>query len=295
VIPRDVIQHPSNDACYRCGYDLRGIENTQPCPECGLLAERSRHVTDELHDTRPIWLRKIALGGMLIVLAIPSGLVAPPVVYFFVPQTAVGSTIFYWLLDSSVFLVASIVLFAGVTLLTAPENYPPADTADAWLRRLLRALSAVPIAVALLIGAAVSFQLPVARGFVYTLLLIIGALAAIPLPFLIFLRLRGLAKRARSAHLAEHCLIVGIGTSAFLIYLVVFWIIMQNASEWFGDNWISRSVASLMLALILFTAGSLFVLWSAYLTIRFAWAFWKAARELRWKWRAADRSEVATD
>ncbi len=49
--------------CYRCGYVLHGIADDQPCPECGLLAERSRRVSDELHDTRPRWLARIARAG----------------------------------------------------------------------------------------------------------------------------------------------------------------------------------------------------------------------------------------
>ena len=45
---------PAKDECYRCGYNLLGIADDQACPECGLLAQRSRRVTDELHDTRQL-------------------------------------------------------------------------------------------------------------------------------------------------------------------------------------------------------------------------------------------------
>src|SRR5688500_3244961 len=58
------------DDCYRCGYALHGIADDQPCPECGLLARRSRRVTDDLHRTRPRWLRRIALGTALIFLGV---------------------------------------------------------------------------------------------------------------------------------------------------------------------------------------------------------------------------------
>src|SRR5215217_4158067 len=56
--------------CCRCGYDLRGIGDDQPCPECGLLAQRSRRKSDELHDTRPRWLRRISMGVWTILLAL---------------------------------------------------------------------------------------------------------------------------------------------------------------------------------------------------------------------------------
>src|SRR5688500_7930513 len=58
------------DDCYRCGYALHGIADDQPCPECGLLARRSRRVTDDLHRTRPRWLRRITIGVALLLVAI---------------------------------------------------------------------------------------------------------------------------------------------------------------------------------------------------------------------------------
>src|SRR5262245_57647691 len=66
-----------SDLCYRCGYDVRGIANEHPCPECGLLAERSRRVTDELHNTRPRWLRRLSLGVWLILLALAAAAIWP--------------------------------------------------------------------------------------------------------------------------------------------------------------------------------------------------------------------------
>jgi hypothetical protein len=69
--------HP--DECFRCGYDLRGIVNEQPCPECGLLAVRSRRLTDELHDTRPRWLRRLSLGVWSLVAAVVTAIAWPAV------------------------------------------------------------------------------------------------------------------------------------------------------------------------------------------------------------------------
>jgi len=286
----------ARDECYRCGYDLRGIANSQPCPECGLLAERSRHVTDELHNTRPKWLRKIALGGVLIVLAVPVGLAAIPLVDFTVPQSMGGSAIHYCLLNWGPPIVTAFVLFVGVRLLTVPENYAPADEADARLRAWLRLLALFPLGLLLclsgwtfLFGDAAAAQNPDLST------ILIGTICALPLPLLIMLRLRGLAKRARSAHLAEHCVIVGIGASASVAYLGVVWILTQNWQRWFGQQMpIFSDNYCVMLMLFLIAAG-LFLLWIAYLTIRFALAFWKAARELRRKWRVDDRSQVAVN
>src|SRR5688572_27496966 len=58
-----------DDHCFRCGYDLRGMSDNTPCPECGLLAGRSRMPSEELKHARPRWLGKLSAGVWLIILA----------------------------------------------------------------------------------------------------------------------------------------------------------------------------------------------------------------------------------
>src|ERR1700742_682383 len=55
--------------CIRCGYDLRGTVDDQPCPECGLLAARSLRLTDALRGSRPNWLRGLSIGTRLLLLS----------------------------------------------------------------------------------------------------------------------------------------------------------------------------------------------------------------------------------
>ena len=104
-----------------------------------------------------------------------------------------------------------------------------------------------------------------------------------------------MAKRAHSAHLAEHCLIVGLGTALSLLYVDLVLILFENAEAFgLGSNWTNSSNWSLMLLLAMLVAATLFPLWSLYLLIRFAIAFSKAHRQLRRKWARADRSEAIT-
>jgi hypothetical protein len=111
------------------------------------------------------------------------------------------------------------------------------------------------------------------------------------LSLLLFLHLRGLAKRAGSAHLAEHCLIVGIGSAATVMYVFAAAEILEHGQRWGLDEyWDARSKVSLALALILRVAACFFTLWSLYLLIRFAIAFARVAREIRGKWKRDDRS-----
>ena len=97
-----------DDGCLRCGYNLSGIANDQPCPECGLLAERSRRITDELHQTRPKWLKRLSRGVWLIVLAL-----LLPVPLLMAPQAAVRwvwdhqDQLIAWGVGSSYFLTST--------------------------------------------------------------------------------------------------------------------------------------------------------------------------------------------
>jgi hypothetical protein len=294
------------DECYRCGYDLRGVGDDQPCPECGLLAGRSRRTTDQLHDTRPQWLRRLAIGIWLILLSL---LVLLAWLFTFEPVDAPSvtgrsvllSVIAPWLgLDA-----AAVVFFIGVVALTLPERYPPADEKDARLRRWMRWAAVVPILALLLMHcqAWLDFHARAWPAWRYsgspperdsqiagTVGFYLAIFGCLPLPLLLFYRLRGIARRARSAHLAEHCMIVGIGTSASLLYVVATWIVMAHASEWFGDRWTDRSTGWLVMMTILGTAVGLFFFWSLYLLIRFAITIGLASRALRRKWRMEDRS-----
>jgi hypothetical protein len=280
------------DECYRCGYDLRGVANDRACPECGLLAQRSRRVTDELHDTRPRWLRSLSLGVILVLLAMAAPVAGPLLLVllfdFLNPQL--------WSphIDVAGFDFAALALLLGVILLTRPEGYPPADEADRRLRILLRLAAMVPVLAVVYAHLEIeraSLSLgpgqPDSPGIQGVLLSVLCA----PLPLLLFLRLRGLAKRARSAHLAEHCMIVGIGASASILYVTAAVFLLSHPERFgLGTTWDIRSNVAMVIQLVLGVAFGLFVLWSLYLLVRFAVAFWFAARKLRRKWARDDRS-----
>lgn len=289
------------DDCYRCGYPLLGIGDEQACPECGLLARRSRRTTDELHDTRPRWLNRISRGANLILLALVAGSVWP-FLWAWAAETTAGRIVpaqRAGLVHELMYLLAAATLFAGTWLLSTADGYPPADGADRRLRRSLRIAAVAPSVVMvlyLIVREAIMDALG-RRGFYRALpivdivLPVLSALLCAPLPLLIFMRLRGLAKRARSAHLAEHCLIVGIGASCALLCFAAFVVLSGNAEQLrLGQNWIGRSQVALGLMTVLGTGALLFTMWSVYLFVRFAVAFRGAARELHGRWRTDDRS-----
>ncbi len=199
--------------------------------------------------------------------------------------------------------LAAVVLLIAAFMLTSPEGYAPADGADRRLRRALRVAAMVPLVALALFHAyaelsVAAFTVPSwtagfgmsAIGFAAAALATVGTA---PLPLLLFRQLRGLARRARSAHLAEHCTIVGVGAALSFVYCGVFsFIAAYGTSLGLSPYWMNRSAVWLAMMLLLSVVSFLFLLWSLYLLIRFAVAFNRAARQLRGKWSQADRATV---
>ena len=292
------------DDCYRCGYALHSIGDDQPCPECGLLARRSRRVTDDLHRTRPRWLRRIAFGTTLIFLGVVLMGTFPLI------ASQLAEILRTWrslqisptwspllpLFTLSPMSVATLILFTGTLLLTSREGYAPADHADRWRRGALRALGAqatvgiISVNVemhvnsnGIVIGSGANAALAVLQ--------MICAISIIPFPLLLFAHLRSLARRVRSAHLAEHCAIVGAGMTATLLVFFATSTASNHAQRLgLSRDWISRSTIGLGLVVGLIVMMALFAIWSVYRLVRFAIAFRRAARALRREWHCDDRS-----
>jgi hypothetical protein len=302
---------PSPD-CFRCGYDLRGISDDHPCPECGLLAERSRRQTDELHESRPKWLRSISRGVILILLAIAMltiwGYYASTIAILidrqqlpFLSASAWGRGNTQIALDVNygIIAVAEILLIMGVLFLTHPEGYEPADRADRWRRRSMRAASVFPLIASVVlyyVGFTVSSfnGMPADIGDISTFWLAMAllTLGVVPLILLLFSYLRAIAKRARSAHLAEHCNIVAIGTASAYLYalgVLIFEIITLQGTGRYWDFLYAQIYLTWGMALV----GLFFGTWSLYLLTRFAISFTLASRHIRRQWKHADRAVQA--
>jgi hypothetical protein len=306
VAPDDAAVAVIDDECYRCGYVLRGIADDQPCPECGLLAGRSRHVTDELHNTRPGWLRRLSLGVWTLLLAVAVTVGWPFVLilmqFLKVRWQGPPGTALWRLMPSLGIALAALLLPMGVWLLTGREGYAPADRADRRLRLALRVAAFLPVLAILitlaetdLVGSGSSWMIDATgQSRLADVPVFLLSLFGLTLPLMLALRLRGLARRARSAHLAEHCVIVGVGVTCAVVYALACNYLFDHARELgLGENWAGRSTTALALLTVFGTAAVLFLLWSLYLLIRFAIAFGRASLKLRRAWLREDRSVVA--
>ncbi len=303
-----------SSACYRCGYDLRGIADEQPCPECGLLALRSRRASDELRDTSPRWLASISRGTTLILLAILvsfawGALPLTPLWHLwenFWPK--LYDTLRWPVLSTQAsrelpgWLLASALVLAGVILLTRPEGHGPADRADGFQRAVLRFAAMLPLAGLLLLFAqadiAARAPLRVARDDPPPLeiaALVQGTIGGICLPLLLFFRLRNLAMRARRLDLAEHCGIVGMGASAAMLYIGGLIVLLSfPPMRWLGESWQRPSTEVWIVALTVGVVVGIFVIWGLMLLVGFAIAFRRAATSIGEQWRRDDRSTSAS-
>ena len=300
----------ASDSCVRCDYDLRGVADDQPCPECGLLAEQTRKRSDDLTDATPRWLGSIRLGVLLLLLAHVIAILWIPVFAMMgnalrpvflgmkgtVPQWWFPSPFFsrnYDLIYLCGFDVAALLLLIGVWVVSRPQ--PNAATAhlDRRLCNLLRLAAFAPI-FAMGLAHWLLFDQGYLGEFIMhwrqlsVLLLLTYGSAAVPV--LLFILLRRLAQRWLHTRLAEHATIVAVGYAATLCAIPpLLWLLhLGNASG--RREWDGGSVFAIIVWLLIIVSTILFGGWTALNCVRFAIAFRNARRGALRKWAAADRA-----
>jgi cytochrome b561 len=290
--------------CVRCGYHLMGIADDQACPECGLLVERSRQPTEHLVDASPKWLRSISRGVGLILLAhivaVAWSMLLPTVVVPYLVDWGSfpgGPGLQRWvfqLLVSAGFLLATLMLLAGVWMLTKPQGRLSSDASERRSRFLLRMLSCGPLVLLILIEGLLMIEpssrfIQLNESVVMSMMVLFLLNMAAMYP-LMFFHLRRLAQRVLNPRLAEHAGIVGIGFSVTLLITTAF----AAVSMWPGEPWSKRwDWLYIAMPLFIFTFGLLFGGWSVLNCVRFLLAFRKAHHGASRKWDLADRSMSA--
>jgi hypothetical protein len=292
-----------SDECFRCGYNLHSIADDHPCPECGLLAIRSRRPTDELHDNRPYWLRDVSRGLDLVLTCVVLLVTWPLVLgltyllsqhwFSHLPQTYFELLSRYFC--ALVFGPSAIALVFGGYFLTRAEGEAAADQADRVLRWSLRLSCIVPAFVLPKFSfenvAFGVFDTPNSLSTNVAIIIFIGGFA--PLPVLLFARLRDLALRAHRQTLPRHCKFVGFGTAATIVLMGVYlWIPSALSRTHWRFNWATDPSASLYFAALIVLVTLACTVWSLILLANIAMAFHAANRESARKWARDDRARV---
>ena len=120
--------------CVQCGYNLRGLERTGRCPECGTKISLSAR-GNLLKFANPDWLRKIKLGadlmyygiGVGIVVGVGAGIIG-------VVGPSIGP-----LLMSAMGILTGLLYFAALYLMTTQELRVSLSEGELTWRRILRA------------------------------------------------------------------------------------------------------------------------------------------------------------
>ena len=313
--------------CVRCGYDLTGLDDRRPCPECGLLAGFSRADAGDLKNNRPQWLGRLSLGALLtaasllLVVAVPWALrAAEQAVYDPVfrswrqtgafgpgPRTSqmwasLGEDVAGFITNANagdwlafavwfgLAVMPGVLVIAGVWLLTGDPRSARRDPAGR--RRASRLFACLPLALTLvlLVGRLGTFD------FEHVLTVEqYGVDLTLPLVggalfALLTRRMTVLARRAPAPLLAADSPKVGYTAAAGLALLPLGGWGMEALLDWRdAPPWLDALVLSTLGvgAAVLLTA----VLWSAYLLVRYSVAFAQSRRQARAAFEAADRAE----
>ena len=307
-------------ACLRCGYDLTGLDDRRPCPECGLLAGLSRMSGEHLKDNHPRWLRRLAAGCISLVVAliaspVSAGGVMLLVIWylryrqggFFVspddPTILHGLVAVADTVGRPAHLVMGVALVFGPVLLGAEGAWllssrsgRAADDRVArprrWAVRAAAALMAVSagFVAASYTGAVPGWLMRVEYAILVssaTMLAAVGLLSAA-----VARSLRPLARRAPAPLLAADSPIVGYTLAACLALPAALMLVETSVGLPDGSGGPFSDLFIVFIAVAGATAATSFI-WSIYLLVRYTFAFAKTARQARIAFAAADATVAA--
>ncbi len=312
---------PAALPCLRCGYDLTGLDDRRPCPECGLLSGFSRMDPRELKHNHPRWLRGLSLGAWLIVPAVLTLLLTAPAFRLLdrhlyeartlawsqriqprpirsrsvagllgkrLDEFATAATLSDWAAFAG-YLALALLPCAFVTiamwLLTRPGRLRTGSNTAG----VLRLLSLWPLVVVSL-SLAQLFQWILMSEFFAIVLLTATVLIASVMVVLLTRHLTDLAKRAPAPLLAADSPIVGYtAAAAFVLIPLGVFIVGSYIDKTKGQpilDAIIMSTAAIVLSVLLAA-----VAWSLYLLVRYAIAFRRSARDAEIAYAAADAAQ----
>jgi hypothetical protein len=289
-------------ACLRCGYDLTGLDARRPCPECGLLAGLSLMDNPELRHNRPRWLASLALGSGLVALG---ALVAPllPTSLLLLSQrtfvtNAAGQarlTVNWplWAAGLAIAMASTLPIVSGIWLLCGRSGREADDRATLPVRVILRMVALAPPAVALAWAVrgprvmAANINTPQIFWSLTAFILAFAVLAG-----LLFLHLRGLARRAPAPRLAADSPVVGLVLAGCLLFSFVLGAIGERYPDQFPRG-TEGSAMYVVFAVWLAVSAAAFI-WAIYLLMRYTAAFWRSmvqSRELMRRFDAAAQDQ----
>lgn len=256
--------------CVQCGYDLTGLTDDRPCPECGLLIGLSRLPAEELKHARPVWLARLSVGSLLVALGL--FLLVTPGVTLLVLSLFLPSERATTAAVSASLLPSAVLVFVGVWWLTASSGR--AGERPRWLLRILAGwvfvLAALPVVLYWLAMNVLSGPNAVA----WTLSGLVALTA--PLALLGFRHLAHLARRAPAPLLAADTPVMGVLVAGVFLLPLAGTVLV-----------IFAEAGGVLIPLLAIVYALTAWLWSMYLLVRASLAFNLPRRQARALWAEA--------
>lgn len=310
-------------ACVRCGYDLTGLDDRRPCPECGLLSGLSRVDGRRLRDNHPRWLRRLSLACWTLA-ATPPLLVAAGFVILAmhdwyedavvdIYDRLASTGVFPWFLSEwslfranaspgqwatlAAFLAAWSVPFlacgGGVVLLMWRSGRHNADRHDRWRRRLLLLLILPLLPWAVLVPMSI-LSSEIVGDFIFRYfarfvsqdaLIAAVLLSLLPLGAGIAVLTRHLSDLARRAPAP-----LLAADSPIVGYTLAACTVPPALLAIVQPDGFMRSNVGLVVICLYLTTLITATLWSCYLLVRYALAFAQSRRQAQAAFAAADKA-----
>lgn len=290
--PMDVTTEPAVNSsilehdlpCVHCAYNLRSLQSTAKCPECGLPVNDTLALSTELAKSRPGWLRCLATGNILMLLArlILLGI--------YISIFSMHYTRYNWSTAALLAIGMSVTYLAATFLLTRREHphLPSPDHKRVFIQRNLATASLICIT-----GAAgyQDYLFNIRRGLGFMgltrmnwdistqTLLILGWLLYCVCVVLEYRYLAKLAGRLLDNFMTEKCRIAGIGAAVSSVLVIG---VMPIIVDWFA---IPQNQLLFALILGVIVLWILFLVWTGFMNVYCAIRFTQQSKFAAARWR----------
>ncbi len=262
--------------CRHCGYNLRGLDESRACPECGTAVGRSL-LGDQLRFSDPQWVATLARGANWILWGVLINLLLTVVGFFVgIGFGASGGNPASAEQLMGILSVLPAVMFAfGVWLITSPEP-GVIEQSNVQLRNLLR-FSVLFTCVVTLLSVGITGASDLVTGIVGVISGIVWLIGH----FGLFVYARRLALRVPDYELAKQTKTVMWGVAICMIGFLVFGILAVIVG--IATSGTGFAVMAIPLC-VLSVAYLVFMIWSLVLLFRYRRVSLAAADEARRTW-----------